>query len=135
MTRAIHQSVTLNASPRQLFDTFLDSKKHTALTGAPAKFGKKAGLRFTAFGGRIVGRTLLVEPGQMIVQAWRSTGWKASDPDSILILGFSKAKGGGRIDLVHVGVPQYDRAGVSKGWKNYYWSRWRKQLARSSRRQ
>src|SRR5260221_321891 len=37
MTRPIQQSLTLNAAPRELFNTFLDSKKHAALTGAPAK--------------------------------------------------------------------------------------------------
>jgi activator of HSP90 ATPase len=53
MTRPIQQSVTVNAAPRELFNTFLDSKKHTALTGAPAKIGKKAGAAFTAFGGQL----------------------------------------------------------------------------------
>jgi activator of HSP90 ATPase len=129
MTRPIQQSVTLSTVPRELFNTFLDSKKHTALTGAPAKIGKKAGAAFTAFGGRLSGRTLLVVPGRLIVQSLRSSGWKASDPDSILVLEFSKTKSGGRIDLVHVGVPQHDRKGVTSGWKKYYWIPWRKRLA------
>ena len=129
MRRPIQQSVTLKAAPRKLFDTFLDSKKHTALTGAPAKIGKKAGAVFSAFGGQLSGRTLLVVPGRLIVQSWRSTGWETSDPDSILILEFSKTKGGGRIDLVHVGVPQHDRRGVSNGWKKYYWGPWHRRLA------
>jgi hypothetical protein len=65
----------------------------------------------------------------LIVQSWRSKGWKARDPESILILEFSKTKGGGRIDLVHVGVPQHDRRGVANGWKKYYWVPWHKRLA------
>ena len=36
MTRPIRRSVTLNASPEELYETFLDSKKHAAVTGAPA---------------------------------------------------------------------------------------------------
>jgi activator of HSP90 ATPase len=128
MTRPIQQSVTMNAAPRALFSTFLDSKKHTALTGAPDKIAKKVGAAFTAFGGQLSGRTLLVVPGRLIVQAWRSKGWKTSDPDSILILEFSETKGGGRIDLIHVGVPQHDRTGVANGWKKYYWAPWRKRL-------
>jgi activator of HSP90 ATPase len=129
MSRPIQQSVTLSTVPRELFTTFLDSKKHTALTGAPAKIGKKAGAAFTAFGGQLSGRTLLVVPGRLIVQSWRSKGWKASDPHSILILEFTKTKAGARIDLVHVGVPQHDRRGVSNGWKKYYWAPWRRRLA------
>lgn len=37
MTPPIWQSVTLNASPEELYETFLDSKKHAAVTGAPNK--------------------------------------------------------------------------------------------------
>lgn len=119
----------MKANPRELFNTFLDSRKHTALTGAPAKIGKRVGAAFTAFAGQVSGRTLLIVPGRLIVQSWRSKGWKASDSDSILMLEFSKTKGGGRIDLVHVGVPQHDRGGVTVGWKKYYWVPWKRRLA------
>ena len=129
MTGPIQQSVILKAAPRELFNTFLDSKKHTALTGAPATLGKKAGATFTAFGGQLSGRNLLVVPGRLIVQSWRSKGWKAGDPESVLILEFSKTKGGGRIDLVQVGMPQHDRRDVANGWKQYYWVQWHKRLA------
>ena len=98
MTRPIRQSVTLNASPEELYETFLDSKKHAAVTGAPTKIDRKVGGRFTAFNGQLKGRTLLVEPKRLIVQAWRSSQWKPEDPDSILVLRFSKAARGGRID-------------------------------------
>jgi hypothetical protein len=37
MTRAIHQTATLKASPDELFDAFLDPKRHAAITGAPAR--------------------------------------------------------------------------------------------------
>jgi activator of HSP90 ATPase len=130
MSRPIQQSITLSASPRKLFNTFIDSKKHTAPTGAPAELGREVGAPVTAFGGQLVGRNWLVVPGRLIVQAWRSKEWKASDPDSILILEFSKTKGGGRIDLVHVGVPEHDHKGVMKGWKKYYWTPWKKRLAK-----
>ena len=94
MTRSIRQSVTLNASPEELYETFLDSRKHAAVTGAPAKINRKVGGRFTAFNGQLRGRTLLVEPKRLIVQAWRSSQWKPEDPDSILVLQFSKAAQG-----------------------------------------
>jgi len=67
----------------------------------------------------------MVIPGQMIVQAWRATHWTKTDPDSILIIRFSRTKKGGRVDLVHVNVPDHDHAGVTKGWHQYYWKPWR----------
>ena len=129
MTPPIRQLVTLKASPRALFDTFLDSRKHSAMTGAPAKLGRRAGAAFTAFGGELRGRNLLIIPGRMIIQAWRSRHWKSSDPDSILVLRFSKVAGGGRIDLVHVNVPAHDHKGVTRGWRHYYWTPWKRYLA------
>ena len=86
---------------------------------------RKVGGKFTAWNGQLVGRNLVIAPKQMIVQAWRSSHWKVSDPDSILILRFSRpprgGPGAGQIDLAHVGVPQHDHEGVTHGWRKYYW--------------
>ena len=130
MTRPIQQTVFLKALPAELFDSYLDSRRHSAITGAPAKLGRRAGDKFTAFDGELLGRNLLVVPKQMIVQAWRSRHWKAGDQDSILVLKFAKAPGGGRIDLVHVNVPSHDHKGVTQGWPHYYWNPWKAYLAR-----
>jgi activator of HSP90 ATPase len=130
VTSPIRQSIVLKDLPGELFDTFLDSKRHSAITGAPAKVSRRSGAAFTAFGGALRGRNLLILPRRMIVQAWRSSHWKASDPDSILILCFSKARGAGRIDLVHVNVPTHDHKGVSLGWPKHYWAPWKKYLAK-----
>jgi activator of HSP90 ATPase len=128
MPKPIVQSVTFKASPDELFEIYTESKKHSAATGARASVSAKAGSKFKAFDGMLSGRNLLVIPGRMIVQAWRAYHWKDSDPDSILVLNFSKTPGGGRIDLVHVGVPQHDHRGVTKGWPYYYWKPWKKYL-------
>lgn len=100
------------------------------MTGAPAKTSAKARGKWSAWGGAIQGRNLLIVPGKMIVQAWRSSVFRKSEPDSILVLTFSKAKGGGRIDLVHVNVPSYDHKGVREGWPKYYWKPWKANLKR-----
>ncbi|MGA2984887.1 MAG: SRPBCC domain-containing protein [Terriglobia bacterium] len=128
MTKPIVQSVTFKASPEELFAIFTDSKKHSAATGAKAIASAKPGAKWSAFDGMILGRNLVVVPGQMIVQAWRASHWKESDLDSILVLNFSKAPGGGKIDLVHLGVPQHDHKGVTKGWPLYYWVPWKAYL-------
>jgi activator of HSP90 ATPase len=130
MTKPIVQSVKFKASPGELFDMFTNAKKHSAATGAKASVSAKAGAKWTAFEGMILGRNLAVIPKSMIVQAWRASHWKASDLDSILVLNFSKAAGGGRVDLVHVGVPQHDHKGVTNGWPKYYWKPWKAYLRR-----
>jgi activator of HSP90 ATPase len=133
MTKTIQQSVKFNASPETLYEMYMDSRKHSASTGSPAKLGQKAGSSFTAFGGMLEGRTLMLVPGKMIVQAWRSGVWKKTDADSILVLTFRKDGSGGRVDLAHVNVPEHDHQGVTKGWEKYYWKPWREYLKTGSR--
>jgi len=107
---------------------YLDSKKHSAATGGRARISRKVGGVFTAWEGQLKGKNLLVVPKKMIVQSWRATHWPASDPDSILVLQFSDGPGGGKVDIVHAGVPEHDHKGVSEGWPKYYWEPWKKYL-------
>ena len=128
MTKTIQQRVEFPVSHEQLFEMFTDSKKHSAATGSKATVSKKAGGKFKAFDGMLSGRNLLVIPNELVVQAWRGSHWKETDPDSILVMKFSKTKKGGRIDLAHVNVPDHDHTGVTKGWPQYYWKPWRAYL-------
>ena len=129
----IKQSVQFNASPDSLFDTYLDSRKHAAIVGSKVSISKAVGKRFTAFDGMLSGKNLLIVPKKLILQSWRSRRWKKTDPDSILILMFSKAGRGARIDLVHVNVPNHDLQGVTRGWHRYYWKPWLEYLKRNRR--
>ncbi|MFI5096603.1 MAG: SRPBCC domain-containing protein [Candidatus Acidiferrales bacterium] len=128
MTPTIQQRVRFRTSPQTLFSMYLDSRKHTESTGAPAKISKRAGGKFTAFGGQLEGKNILIMPGKRLVQLWRAHHWKKEDW-SVLILSFSRMAGGAQVDLVHVGVPAYDQKGVREGWPKYYWRPWKKYLA------
>jgi activator of HSP90 ATPase len=128
MTRPIVQSVTFKSSREELFRMFTDSRKHSAATASKATVSAKAGAKWTAFDGMLSGKNLLVVPNRTIVQTWRGSHWKDSDPDSILIVNFSAAPGGAKVDLVHVGVPQHDHKGVTNGWPKYYWKPWKTYL-------
>lgn len=108
---------------------YRDSRKHSAAIGRPAKISHKVGGTFTAFGGAIGGKNLAVIPEKRMVQLWRANHWKKEDW-SVLILTFSRAPGSAQINLVHVGVPQYDHKGVREGWPKYYWRPWKKFLAK-----
>ncbi len=129
----IKQSVQFNASPDSLFDAYLDSRKHSAIVGSKVSISKVVGGRFTAFNGMLSGKNLLIVPKKLVMQSWRSRTWKITDHDSILILMFSKAGRGARVDLVHVNVPKHDLQGVTRGWRRYYWKPWLEYLKRSRR--
>ncbi len=66
---------------------------------------------------------------RLIIKAWRSINFLAEDPDSTLILSFTSNGNEGRIDLVHLDVPDQDYDGVDRGWDQYYWTPWRAYLA------
>jgi activator of HSP90 ATPase len=118
-----------NASPADLYEIFLDSEKHSAATGAPAKISRKVGGKWFAHDGMIYGKNLALFPNQMIVQTWRSKEWHTDDLDSILVVRFEKsASGGAAVQLAHVGVPEHDHKDVTQGWIKYYWEPWRKYL-------
>ena len=129
MKPPIEQTMKFPCSPEVLFEMYTDAAKHSAATGARAQITPRAGGRFTAFDGALSGRNLLIVPNRMIVQAWRSTAFKKDDPDSILVLEFSKAPGGAKVYMVHVNVPPQDHQGVRKGWPKYYWKPWKAYLA------
>jgi activator of HSP90 ATPase len=127
--RLITQSVVLPAPAEELYATYLDPELHSAVTGAPVTVSAETGAQFQAFGGQISGTTISVLPATLIVQSWRSTNLGEGDPDSTLILSFVPEGGNGRIDLIHVDVPERDFQGVSDGWEKYYWTPWKRYLA------
>jgi len=122
MLRTIEQSVHFPASPAEVFEIFIDPKKHAAMTGAPVTLQARPGGTFEAFGGALRGTMLAIIPNRLIVQQWRSTVFKKTDLDSTLVLRFTAVGKGCRIDLVHVNVPKHDFLGVTRGWPKYYWT-------------
>ena len=128
MAKTIQQTARFPASPEALFDIYLDSKKHSAATNSKASVSRKVGGKFSAFHGMLQGRNLAIVPKRMIVQVWRGSDWKQTELDSILILTFRKAPGGGQIDLVHANIPDHAYPGIRRGWPKYYWKPWKAYL-------
>ena len=111
-----------------LYAQYLNAKTHAAITGAHVRIAARPGATFSAFNGSLYGRILRLVPKRMIVQTWRASHWNKTDLDSTLILSFHATGRRGRIELVHVNVPEHDFAGVSEGWHIYYWVPWRSYL-------
>ena len=129
MRNTIYKSVVLPVTAAELFDMYMSAETHAAFTGAPVKISDEAGSEFEAFGGLLKGTTLQVVKPFLIVQSWRSVNFADEDPDSTLIISFTEEEEGeGRIDLVHLDVPEHDYQDVTEGWEKYYWTPWRAYL-------
>ena len=130
MRSVIRQNVVLPGQAELLYQMYLDPAAHAAITGAAVVIGHQPGSKFEAFGGVLNGQILEAVQCRLIVQSWRSNKFHAGDPDSTLILVFAPEGSAGRIDLVHLDVPDHDYEGVSQGWEKYYWTPWRAYLDR-----
>ncbi len=128
MRSIITDSVVLPASAEELFAMYLDPDQHSAFTGKPVTIGAGQGAPFEAFDGMLTGKILHVVQSRLIVQSWRSALFHDENPDSTLILTFTSEQEEGRIDLVHLDVPEHDYDDVVAGWKKHYWDPWCKYL-------
>ncbi|MBT8078343.1 MAG: SRPBCC domain-containing protein [Gammaproteobacteria bacterium] len=125
MRNTIYKSVILPAPAAELYDMYLDAEIHGAFTGAPAKVSDEPGSEFEAFGGLLKGTTLQAVKPRLIVQSWRSVNFADDDPDSTLVIAFTEEEDDeGRIDLVHLDVPDSDLQGVTGGWESRYFAPW-----------
>lgn len=128
MRTVIHKTVELPSSPESLFEMYLDSAAHSAITGMEAKVVAENDSDFSAFGGLLTGRILRVVRPSLVVQSWRSVSFHDEDPDSTVVISISPAEVGGRIDLIHLDVPDHDYEGVKRGWDEKYFEPWRRYL-------
>jgi activator of HSP90 ATPase len=124
MRNTICKTVVLPAPADELYKMYMDSEAHGEITGAPAKISEESGSPFEAFGGLLFGTTIQVVKHRLIVQSWRSVNFKKTDPDSTLIISFTPEDDDGRIDLVHLHVPDSDYQGVCGGWDSRYFAPW-----------
>jgi len=120
MAESIKMSTTVPASPKQVYEAWLDAKEHSAFTGEKATGSAKVGGKFTAFGDYIEGKNLELKPHKLIVQAWRTSEFPAGTDDSKLELWFEEVKGGTKLTLAHSNIPDGQSARYKDGWKEYY---------------
>ena len=128
-TRDIKQTEHFDASPAEIYDALMDSKKHALFTGAPAKIDKKVGGSFSAHDGYINGKNLELIPGKKIVQSWHADEDKWPDDDYFSKITFDlkeDKKGGTTLNFTHEGVPEALVDSIEDGWITYYWEPLRK---------
>ena len=130
MAKTINQKVVFkNTTPQALYELYMDSKKHSVATGAPAKLSAKEGGSYSAHNGYITGKNLQLIKDKLIVQTWRGSSWSADEADSTFII-FLEPKGNDvTLYATHANVPDKEYEGIKKGWYQHYWQPWKKYLA------
>ncbi|MGH2626002.1 MAG: SRPBCC domain-containing protein [Anaerolineales bacterium] len=117
---AISLSTSLPATPRRVYQAWLDSEGHSAFTGAEAELEPRVGGRHRAWDGYISGRILELEENRRIVMTWRTTEFPPGSPDSRVEMILEPVKGGTRFTLLHSQIPPGDGPKYDEGWRENY---------------
>jgi activator of HSP90 ATPase len=117
---SLKMSITLPVKASELYKAWLDSKKHTAFTGAAAKQSSKVNANHSAWDGYISGKNLELKPGKKIVQSWRTSEFADNAPDSVLEVSFEEKAGKTKMNLYHHGLQKGDAKKYTQGWKDFY---------------
>jgi activator of HSP90 ATPase len=120
-TKTLQQTVTFKASPHEVYEMLMNSRKHQSLSGEPAKISRRVGGKFTAWSSHISGFNLALEPDRKIVQAWRATGWWPGHY-SIAIYDIVKVGDGAKLKFTQIGIPPNRYSGHYRGWIETYWT-------------
>ena len=119
-TTIIKQVVFIPAKPVQVFEAFIDEKKHSDFTGAKATCDPKVGGEFTAWDGYIFGKNMVLEKGKKLVQEWMTTEWP-DYPPSIVEFSFKEKGDGTELTMIHSKVPLEQSESYRQGWIDFYW--------------
>ena len=123
------------ASPRAIYDAWLDSKAHGAMTGAKARTSTKVGAKHMATDNYVWGVNLELVPGKKIVQSWRSSDFVEGDQDSKIAVTLKPVAGGTKLTLLHSGIPDSQKdGGYRQGWADYYFEPMKAYFAKAKAR-
>lgn len=122
MKKTIRQKVIVAAKPIEIYEAFVNAKKHSAFTGSKATGEGKVGGKFTAWDGYISGKFLELDEGKKIVQEWITTEWPEGYPPSRFELTFREVKDGTEVLMVHSDVPAEQAGELEEGWNESYWN-------------
>ena len=118
--KTVRQSATIRgATPHDIYETIMDSKKHTKLSGSRTTVSRRVGGAFKV-GHDLEGKNLKLTKDKRIVQSWRANDWPKGHY-SRATFALARAKGGTRITFFQSGVPDRQYRSISSGWREYYW--------------
>ena len=118
--KTIKQAVHINASSDEVYEAYVDAKKHAEFTGGNTKFEANAGGKFKIWDGDLSGENVELVPGKKIVQKWRANDW-AEGHFSDLTIQLEPEDDGTKLTLIQGNAPDDKADDIDKGWHEYYW--------------
>jgi activator of HSP90 ATPase len=121
-TKDLHQTLFFKTDALDLYNCIMNACIHTSFTGDEAIIEDKEGTAFSAFGGYITGKNIVLERGKKIIQSWRANeeGWPVDHYAEVVFV-MKDIEGGCTLDFDHTAVPETNAGAIEKGWTEYYW--------------
>jgi len=120
-TKDIKQTIEFSASPHEVYEALMDSKKHSAFTGGKANISRKVGGKFTVYDNYAEGKNLELVADKKIVQSWRASDWPEGLESKATFLLSAKRGGGTKLTFTQKGVPADQYSDILEGWNEFYW--------------
>jgi activator of HSP90 ATPase len=120
MSRIIKQTIIFKATPHEVYEALMDSKKHSAFTGGKALISRSIGGSIMAYDDYITGENIELIQDNKIVQNWRAVDW-ADGYFSQVIFELVAVPEGTRLDLKHMNLPEGSEDEFAQGWIDNYW--------------
>ena len=137
MPESFETSDVIFATPKRIYEAWLDSEEHTSMTGGAADVSGEAGASFTAWDGYITGVNVELEPFHRIVQSWRTSEFPDGAPDSRLEIELDRTRdqlAGITVIIRHKDVPDGQGDSLKSGWSEIYFEPMKRYFAQGNNR-
>jgi activator of HSP90 ATPase len=120
--KSIEQEIIIKSSPHEIYEAFMDSKKHSKFTESKAKVSREIGGSFSIFEGSLSGKNVELIQDKKIVQTWRGDGenWPKGYYSTITLI-LEPIDQGTLIKFTQIDIPEASYESVKEGWDTYYW--------------
>ena len=120
--KSIEQEIIIKGTSHEIYEVFMDSKKHSKLTESKAKISREVGGSFSIYEGALSGKNVELIQDKKIVQTWRGSGenWSKGYYSTITLV-LEPIDKGTLIKFTHSNIPEGAYESVKEGWDNYYW--------------
>jgi len=120
--KIIEEEIIIRCSPHEIYEAFMDSKKHSKFTESKVKISREIGGSFSIYEGSINGKNIELIQDKKIVQTWRSEdeNWPKGYYSTITLI-LEPVNNGTLIKFKQVDIPESSCESIKEGWDLFYW--------------
>jgi len=117
---ALRVTSTIPVAPTTLYFAWIDSEHHSSMTGDPAKLEPVVGAKYSAVGGYVTGKLVILDLGRRIVMSWRTADFPRDAADSRVEVHFETLGPSTRILILHTDIPEGQSEKYKALWNEKY---------------